>query len=57
MMKKEYFIYDLFKGEKIEHSLILFKKEDIEAIKIFNKNGNTYIICYATEKERPAKTE
>lgn len=57
MMKKEYFIYDLFKGEKIEHSLILFKKEDIEALKIFDKNGKPYLICYATDKERPAKPE
>lgn len=56
-MKKEYNIYELFKGEKIEHSLSLFKKEDIEALKIFDKNGKPYLICYATDKERPAKPE
>jgi len=56
-MKKEYNIYELFKGEKIEHSLSLFKKEDREALKIFDKNGKPYLICYATDKERPAKPE
>lgn len=56
-MLKEYNIYELFKGEKIEHSLGLFKKEDIEALKIFDKNGKPYLICYATDKERPAKPE
>lgn len=56
-MNKEYSIYELFKGGKIEHSLLLFKKEDIEALKIFDKKGKPYLICYATDKERPAKPE
>lgn len=56
-MQKEYSIHDIFKEKKIEHSLLLFKKEDIEALKFFDKNGKPYLVCYATDKERPAKPE
>lgn len=47
----------IFKNSDVKYNLTLFDKGDIEAIKLFEKNGKPYLTCFVTEKERPAKPE
>lgn len=48
---------DIFKNPEIKHSLKLFDKKDVDAIKIFDKNGKPYLKCWGSDVERPAKPE
>ncbi len=50
-------IDDIFKDPKIKHSLRLFTREDMDAIKIFEKNQKPYLKCLVSNVERPAKPE
>lgn len=50
-------IDSIFKNPEVKHSLILFKKEDLDDLTIFEKNGKPYLKCFGSDVERPAKPE
>ena len=47
----------IFKNPQTKHTLKLFKKEDIDSIVLFEKNGKPYLKCLASDIDRPAKPE
>lgn len=54
---RNFTIDDIFKSPEVKHSLKLFNKKDLDAIKLFEKNGKPYLVCFGSDIERPAKPE
>ncbi|NMD15116.1 MAG: N-6 DNA methylase [Caldisericales bacterium] len=50
-------INDILKDSDNQYSLSLFSKEEIDAIKIFDKKGKPYLKCFVKGIDRPAKPE
>ena len=50
-------INDILKDSDNQYSLSLFSKEEIDAIKIFDKKGKPYLKCFVKKIDRPAKPE
>lgn len=48
-------VEDILRGTA--HALTIFKPQAIADLTIFLKRGKTYLTCYATGKDRPAKPE
>jgi len=53
----EFTINSIFKNPDLKYGLTLFKKSDIDSLKIFDKNSKPYLKCLASDVERPAKPE
>lgn len=56
-MPKTYTIADILRSGSSGYGLELFSQEEIDGIKIFERKGQPYLRCFATDKERPAKPE
>ena len=39
------------------HALTIFRPESVSGLSIFFKRDKPYLVCYASEKNRPAKPE
>ena len=48
-------ITEILKGS--EYALTIFTANEIKALKVIDKGGKPYLVCFATDKERPAKPE
>jgi len=53
----KYTIDEIFKSTETKHSLSLFDKKLISSIALYDKNGKSYLKCFGSDKERPAKPE
>lgn len=47
----------IFRKPEVKHSLRLFRKGDLDALTIFEKNNKPYLKCFGSDVERPAKPE
>jgi type I restriction enzyme M protein len=56
-MSEVHSVAEILRSDPLGYGLDLFTREEVDAVRVFDRKGRPYLRCLVTERERPARPE